>query len=230
MAKSLDYIVYMTYDLHGQWDYGNHWASSGCSSGNCLRSHVNTTETSDALSMITKAGVPSNKIVVGVASYDRPFKMAEAGCTGPMCKFTGSPYESEAAKGRCTDTAGYISNAEIAEIVKSGHVSEQWVEAGSNIMVYNDTEWVAYMDDATKAARSAFMIGTILPAQRIGPSTCKIFESNWDCAHDNVSYRRLIMIVSSTLPTWSPAINLTARWTNSKSIQTPFRLTVWSCT
>lgn len=26
MAKVADYIVYMTYDLHGQWDVGNKWA------------------------------------------------------------------------------------------------------------------------------------------------------------------------------------------------------------
>jgi GH18 family chitinase len=55
MAKQLDYIVYMTYDLHGmldsffgrvkeltyagQWDAGNQWATEGCPEGNCLRSH-----------------------------------------------------------------------------------------------------------------------------------------------------------------------------------------------
>jgi chitinase len=39
MAETIDYIVYMTYDLHCQWDYGNHWASPGCLMGNCLRSH-----------------------------------------------------------------------------------------------------------------------------------------------------------------------------------------------
>jgi len=27
MGKILDYIVYMTYDIHGQWDYGNKWTS-----------------------------------------------------------------------------------------------------------------------------------------------------------------------------------------------------------
>lgn len=154
MAKSLDYIVFMTYDLHGQWDYGNKWTSPGCPTGNCLRSHVNHTETLDALAMITKAGAPSNKVVVGVASYGRSFKMAEAGCDGPLCKFTGTARISNAAKGRCTDTAGYISNAEIAEIIASGRVNKQWMEAGSNIMVYDDTEWVAYMDDNLKAVRS----------------------------------------------------------------------------
>lgn len=39
----------MTYDLHGQWDAGNQWASPGCPTGNCLRSHVNRTETMGAL-------------------------------------------------------------------------------------------------------------------------------------------------------------------------------------
>jgi len=156
MAEDLDYIIYMTYDLHGQWDYSNKWSSPGCETGNCLRSHVNETETKDSLSMITKAGAPSNKVVVGVASYGRSFKMAQAGCDSEECTFTGSPRESNAAKGRCTGTGGYISNAEIDEIIQSGKVNKQWKKEGSNIMVYNDTEWVAYMDDDMKKTRSEF--------------------------------------------------------------------------
>ena len=63
IAKIVDFIVYMTYDLHGeypplvlslihgqgafmltslnlgQWDYDNPWASDGCPAGNCLHSH-----------------------------------------------------------------------------------------------------------------------------------------------------------------------------------------------
>jgi chitinase len=61
IAEVVDYIIYMTYDLHGQWDYGNKWSTPGCSGANCLRSHINMTETFNALSMITKAGVPSKK-------------------------------------------------------------------------------------------------------------------------------------------------------------------------
>lgn len=49
MAKFLDYIVFMTYDLHGQWDATNKWANPGCIEGNCLRSQVNITETLGAL-------------------------------------------------------------------------------------------------------------------------------------------------------------------------------------
>lgn len=155
MGAALDYIVYMTYDLHGQWDYGNKWTSPGCENGNCLRSHVNLTETINALSMITKAGVASNKVVVGVTSYGRSFKMAQAGCTGPECLFTGSSSVSNAAKGDCTDTAGYISDAEIGEIIRGGNV-QQYIEEDSNILVYGGgTEWVAYMDNKTKSGRES---------------------------------------------------------------------------
>lgn len=156
MAQALDYIVYMSYDLHGQWDAGNKWTSPGCPTGNCLRSHVNETETRDALSMITKAGAPSNKVLVGVSSYGRSFKMAQAGCDGEDCFFTGDNGNSNAAKGRCTDTSGYISNAEINQIIAQGRVNKRYTKEGSNIMVYDNTEWVAWMDDAMKATRTEF--------------------------------------------------------------------------
>lgn len=65
--------------------------------------------------------------------------MAEAGCDGPDCKFLGARLESPAAKGRCTDTSGYISNAEIEEIIGMGDATKQWHDFGSNsdILVYN---------------------------------------------------------------------------------------------
>jgi GH18 family chitinase len=49
IAMIVDYIVYMTYDLHGQWDAANKWANPGCPSGSCLRNQVNLTETISAL-------------------------------------------------------------------------------------------------------------------------------------------------------------------------------------
>lgn len=32
LSLVVDYIVYMTYDLHGQWDYTNKYADTGCTS------------------------------------------------------------------------------------------------------------------------------------------------------------------------------------------------------
>ncbi|KAH8901597.1 glycoside hydrolase [Thozetella sp. PMI_491] len=161
MSDSLDYIVYMTYDLHGQWDYGNDYSVDGCSSGNCLRSHVNLTETMQVLAMITKAGVPTNKIFVGESSYGRSFGMSDPSCTGPMCTFTGGYDDSTAEPGLCTQTAGYISNAEIYNLLQQGSGNAKtWYDTDSNsdIMTW-DGNWVAFMSEATRSSRRNYWQG-----------------------------------------------------------------------
>ena len=159
----LDYIVGMFYDYHGQWDYNNEYSQEGCETGNCLRSQVNLTETRQAVAMLTKAGIPGNKLVVGVTSYGRSFGMEQPGCWGPSCKFTGTRLESRATPGRCTDTAGYIADAEINEIIAGGSAGKRqsrvvthFLDPGSNsdILVYDNKQWVAYMSEKTKRIRS----------------------------------------------------------------------------
>ncbi|KAM0324454.1 hypothetical protein ACHAQA_008236 [Verticillium albo-atrum] len=158
MAKVVDYFVYMTYDLHGQWDHGSKWSNTGCPTGNCLRSHVNYTETWDALGMVTKAGAQAAQVLVGVSSYGRSFKMADPKCDGVMCKFTGSNTTSLATKGECTKTAGYISDAEINEIISLSKMYDDPVKtwsdpkSGSDFMVWDGT-WVAYMSRQEKDIR-----------------------------------------------------------------------------
>jgi chitinase len=169
MAKVVNYFVFMTYDLHGQWDYDNIWSNPGCPTGNCLRSHINITETENALSMVTKAGAPANNVMVGVTSYGRSFHMADPSCTGPMCRFTsvpGSHWNSDAEPGECTGTSGYISDAEIRGIQ---HVASVIGEPGevltwhdhatnSDIMTWNGN-WVAYMSPTTKRTRAEWVEG-----------------------------------------------------------------------
>jgi hypothetical protein len=144
----------------GQWDVGNKWSSEGCEKGNCLRSHVNLTETNTALALITKAGVPAWKVMVGITSYARSFKMAEAGCDKPDCLYLGASDASQAEPGFCTGQAGYIADAEINQIKKiadagwGGEYYEYYDEdSDSDIIVYDGTEWAAYMSPSTKEGR-----------------------------------------------------------------------------
>jgi chitinase len=152
ISKVVHYIVMMTYDMHGQWDWNNTQTEDQCPTGSCLRSHVNLTETLSAMSMITKAGVPSNMVALGVASYARSFQMTEAGCYGPDCFFTGP--DSGATPGVCTNTAGYISNAELYGIADEQSIYTYIdADSNSNIMIWNDTQWAAFMEDSVKDTR-----------------------------------------------------------------------------
>jgi GH18 family chitinase len=84
------------------------------------------TETLSSLAMVTKAGVPSAKIIVGVSSYGRSFKMTDPSCSGPDCRYTGP--ESGAEHGKCTETGGYISNGEISAISSAGRITKRWTD------------------------------------------------------------------------------------------------------
>jgi hypothetical protein len=83
-----------------------------------------------------------------------------------VCGFTGP--ESTAAKGRCTATNGYISNAEIDELIKASAISEKRADSvqffhdedsSSQILVYDNTQWVAYMDEGEKERRKGMWSG-----------------------------------------------------------------------
>lgn len=154
----------MTYDLHGQWDVDNKWAIPSCDGGNCLLSHVNKTETLNSLVMLSKAGISSKQVVVGVSSYGRGFRMSDENCAGPFRTFRGGKGQSQAYKGKCTDTAGYISNAEINDIIanSSYSIKKSFVDDGSNsnILMYGEpgnVDWVAYMDGDLKQNRISWI-------------------------------------------------------------------------
>ncbi|KAL4804670.1 glycoside hydrolase superfamily [Aspergillus unguis] len=156
--ESIDYYVFMTYDLHGQWDWGNTFVNPGCPDGNCLRSHVNKTETEYTLAMITKAGIPSTKVVPGLALYGRSFQMTDPDCTDPECTFTGE--ESGATKGSCTDTAGYLSNVEIYDIIRQANSDDNYnnvtitqYEDEGDVLIYNGNQWVSWLTSDSYKAR-----------------------------------------------------------------------------
>lgn len=115
---------------------------------------MDKTETALAFAMITKAGVPNNKIFGGVASYGRSFGMADPSCYGPTCKFTGP--ESGVRPGECTQTAGYIANAEIGEWLadENEKINTYYDEKSASSISYSESgTWVAYSNKANLTAR-----------------------------------------------------------------------------
>lgn len=153
----VDYVVYVTYDMHGIWNYGeNYPESSGCPQGKCVRSHVNMTETMDNLASVTKAGVKASKIVVGLASYSRSIELAKPGCSTPDCQFTQNDTRLAGCLG--AGSAGILVLGGIEEILTNSHGNTMsWYDQASDskILIYNGNQWVAYMDAGIKARRTA---------------------------------------------------------------------------
>ncbi|KAI9345127.1 glycoside hydrolase superfamily, partial [Zopfochytrium polystomum] len=145
ISSYVDFINYMTYDFHGQWDYANKWT------GPFLRSHVNWTETVDALSLIVRAGVPSNKVTLGIAHYTRSFRMSSTGCTLPGCTFSSQVADA----GTCTGTGGIWTQPEIDEYVRlyGEHFNRYFdAQSRSTIGTYGN-QWGAYLTEDEKQYR-----------------------------------------------------------------------------
>lgn len=84
--------------------------------------------------------------------------MAGAGFLDPKFLYTGSWTSSDATKGVCTGTAGYIADAEIAEIMEdSSRVVKSFVDSTSNggIPVCDDIQWVGCMSCGTRTTSTA---------------------------------------------------------------------------
>lgn len=73
--------------------------------------------------------------------------MTDPNCSGPMCTFVGP--ESGAKPGMCTNTAGYIANAEIERIIRDGGVIKTWFDNETM------TDYLVY--------ESAFILNTLAP-------------------------------------------------------------------
>jgi chitinase len=160
--------------------------------------------------MITKAGVPSKKVVVGLSSYGRSFQMVKAGCIGPMCQYTGP--KSGATPGRCTKTAGYIANAEINEIIASNDSAEKSFDSGSdsNILVYNNTQWVAYLDETTKSTRTEYYESLNMGGTTDWAVDLQSFQSDSSGYNDPFANEQIFYVDPSVWTEENPSMNCEA--------------------
>ncbi|CAJ2505830.1 Uu.00g132240.m01.CDS01 [Anthostomella pinea] len=112
IASVVDYIVYMTYDLH----------SLSLGLGGIIEHTTNLSYKGN-----------------GTMGTNTP---------------TRDALRATACEAMCTDTAGILANAEINSIIAQG-VAHTWFDddSQSDMLVYNGTQWVAYMSDDTKQSR-----------------------------------------------------------------------------
>ncbi|KAJ3319721.1 hypothetical protein HDU76_000470, partial [Blyttiomyces sp. JEL0837] len=151
----------MTYDLHGNWDWGDKWV------GPYLNVHNNWTEIHDSLTMMFKAGVDSDKLLLGIGYYGRSFRLQDSNCytpgecvyqdPGPINTVNGQ-YSNTAAPGVCSGDGGTLAYYEIADIIANNAYQQLWYDsdAAAKIMVYNNGQDCIGYDDRVSVADKLF--------------------------------------------------------------------------
>ncbi|KAH3208918.1 hypothetical protein KXV77_008480, partial [Aspergillus fumigatus] len=146
LVKHVDLFNMMTYDLHGTWDKGNKWL------GEYLLSHTNLTEITNALDLLWRNDIDSQKVVLGLAFYARAFTASNPGCLEPGCLF-----DSGANAGKCSHEVGILLNSEIMEIMEDGGLESKLDEdAAVKILTYDTNQWLTYDDGDTFKLKTDF--------------------------------------------------------------------------
>ncbi|KAK7113448.1 chitinase-3-like protein 1 [Littorina saxatilis] len=140
IAKDLDFINLMTYDLHGGWE-----AKTGHNSP--LYSHPS--ETGDDLYLNVdwaarywvELGTPKDKLVIGVPLYGRTFTLSSSDTS------LGAPASGAGTAGPFTAEKGFLAYYEVCTQLDSADVSEVIPEMKVPYMVKGQ-HWIGY-DDPT---------------------------------------------------------------------------------
>lgn len=146
MTYYADWMNFMTYDLHGQWD------SSADSIGSYIYAHTNLTEIQLGLDLLWRNDVPAAKVNLGIGFYGRTYTLADPTCTLPGC-----PFISGGLPGLCTQTEGYLSYAEIAGIMSTNLYKVTWDQvAGVKYLAWGGGQWVSFDDEETLKQKVEF--------------------------------------------------------------------------
>lgn len=146
MSAAVDYINFMTYDLHGTWD-------ASTSIGAKMYGHTNLTEIDAALDLLWRNGVAPDKVNLGLGFYARTYTIENQACLTPGC-----PFKAGGHPGACTDTSGILSYREITEVLAQNTkiVPVYDEKAGVKYFNWDRTQWASYDDEETFQAKIKF--------------------------------------------------------------------------
>ena len=164
MAQHVDFVNFMSYDLHGTWD-------TKSPTGGQVIAHTNLTEIKSALDLYWRNDVPAKKINLGLGFYGRSFQLAHPSCFQPGCLFKGG-----GAPGLCTENSGTLSYREIIQIIDQYNLSPYHDETNAvKYITWKNDQWVSFDDQETFLQKIKF-------ANNLGPGGLLIWALGQDTA------------------------------------------------
>jgi chitinase len=157
-SQSFDWLNVMSYDYHGAFDdpvkigTGVNSPLAQDSTPNGAFSVKQTVETYLA------AGIPSDKIVLGMPTYGRSFTVVDPGRLASDNGY-GKPFSGAGPAGPGTQVPGVLAYYEVMAQIASGALVPQWDNATLTPYAYSSQtgEWVSYDDPNSLAYKVAYV-------------------------------------------------------------------------
>jgi len=152
ITRYVDFILLMTYDLHGPWD-----DSIGLNAP-LYESDADQTASEKQLNVNAsvhywlRSGAPKNKLIMGMPLYGRTFTLRDATQTN-----VGSSHTGPGAAGVYTGEPGFIGYNEICEKKLSEHWLRIWETQQQAPYVVLGKHWISYDDTESLTLKSQFV-------------------------------------------------------------------------
>ena len=141
LAEGLDFFNIMSYDIHGAWDRPR-----------IIGANADMPAIFKSIGYFRDVGIPSNKMVLGLAAYGHTYNLADPSCATAGCAF------SSAGSGGCAGAPGFMPYFTINENIQGGNFKSLTFNSSSGTMelVGNTNELVCFDNPATMQIKYDF--------------------------------------------------------------------------
>ncbi|XP_004641792.1 oviduct-specific glycoprotein [Octodon degus] len=144
LGRLLDFINILSYDLHGSWEKFTGHNSPLFSLPDDPKSSAY------AMKYWQRLGAPSEKLMMGLPTYGRTFRLRKASKNGLQAAAMGP-----ASPGKYTKQAGFLAYYEVCSFVQRAR--KHWIDYQCVPYAFKGKEWVGY-DDAVSFNHKAMFV------------------------------------------------------------------------
>ncbi|XP_050419124.2 chitotriosidase-1 [Patella vulgata] len=152
IIKSVDYMLLMAYNYHGQWENttGHH---SSLYSSNIDKGKKRELNQIWSINYWLGQGMPKERLIVGLGTYGMSYTLKNSAING-----LGSPASSGGRPGSYTGEKGILAYFEICENLRYKGWRSVWIPEQQSPYAYGGDQWVGYDDTKSIAIKARYIV------------------------------------------------------------------------